>query len=90
MKLFEYLAAGKPIVAMNLPSFREILDESTAYFAASNDPYDIAHAVQKATDDSENTTVAARAKSLAEKYSWSVRGAHILAFVEKRIAASSI
>ncbi len=90
MKLFEYLAAGKPIVAMNLPSFREILDESTAYFAASNDPYNIAHAVQKATDDSENTTVAARAKSLAEKYSWSVRGAHILAFVEKRIAASSI
>ncbi|MHB1769840.1 MAG: glycosyltransferase family 4 protein [Minisyncoccota bacterium] len=90
MKLFEYLAAEKPIVAMNIPAFREILDESTAYFAASSDPHDIAYTIQKAANDPENTIMVTRAKSLSEKYSWSVRGAHILAFIEERIAASRI
>ena len=37
LKLFEYLAAGRAIVASDLPSLREILTEATCFFVVADD-----------------------------------------------------
>ena len=83
LKLFEYLASGRPIVASDLPSFREVLDDSTAYFAAPDNPAALARAIEEACAD---TTRASRAHALAERYRWSTRGASIYSFIQTRLA----
>lgn len=40
MKMFDYMAAKKPIISSDLPILREVLDETTAYFAKYDDPQD--------------------------------------------------
>lgn len=49
MKFFEYLAAGKPIVAADLPALREYRD---AYYAA-NTPEEFAEAIRQAINDKD-------------------------------------
>ncbi|MEK7516099.1 MAG: glycosyltransferase [Patescibacteria group bacterium] len=48
IKAFEYLAAVKPIVASDVPSSREVLDESVAHFFTPDDPESLARAIEKA------------------------------------------
>lgn len=38
LKIFEYLAAGRPIVATDIPTHRALLDETTALFVAPRAP----------------------------------------------------
>ncbi len=42
MKLFEYMASSVPIISSDLPSMREVLDESLATFFKPNDAADLA------------------------------------------------
>lgn len=48
IKIFEYLGAQKPIVASEVPSSREILDESTAMFFKPDDAEDCVRAINEA------------------------------------------
>jgi glycosyltransferase involved in cell wall biosynthesis len=79
MKLFEYMASGRPIIASDLPSVREILDESMAYFVAPDDPAALAEKVAKvllSTDDARAR--AERAQKEVRRYTWPVRAEKIL------------
>jgi glycosyltransferase involved in cell wall biosynthesis len=42
LKLFEYMASKRPIIASKLPSLQEILDEKLCYFFEPGDPKDLA------------------------------------------------
>jgi len=82
MKLFEYMASGTPIVASDLPSLREVIDESTAYFAAPDQPSDLARAVRTALENQDEAR--ARAKNALDRvksYAWGSRARTILSFV---------
>lgn len=71
MKLFEYLAAKKPIVASDLPSIREILSESSAYFFAPGDPQSLAQTIVHVQSNVEEAKVRAlNAYQDAKKYTW--------------------
>lgn len=76
LKLFEYMAAGRPIVASGLPSLREILDERTAFFANADDPDSLAAAIIQALGD-EGPTKAKNARSEVERYTWTSRAERI-------------
>jgi glycosyltransferase involved in cell wall biosynthesis len=89
LKLFEYLAAGRPIVASDLPAFREVLrDGETALLVQPGDSEALAVALQRlATDSALANRLAAAARTLAPSYSWDARAARIEAALQAAVAS---
>ena len=82
LKLFEYMAARRPIVVTDLPSFREILSEQTATFVPAGDAQALAAGIVRAATDLASAIRAEDAYSHVQKYSWDERAKRILAFVQ--------
>ena len=74
MKMFDYLAAGRPIIASEMPVFHEILTNETAIFCEPGNGQDWAKAIQDLQDHPEKRAqMGASAKASAEKYTWKNR-----------------
>jgi glycosyltransferase involved in cell wall biosynthesis len=75
LKLFEYMAAGRAILASDLPAIREVLTHDVnAWLVPAGDPQAFAEGIRRLTDSRELRARLARAarESVAE-YSWSRR-----------------
>jgi glycosyltransferase involved in cell wall biosynthesis len=73
LKLFEYMAAQRPIAASDLPSIREILDEECAYFFDPDDPEALAACLRTIRESTAADERARSARKRVERYSWSAR-----------------
>jgi len=82
MKLFEYMASGTPIISSDLPSLREVLNESNAFFFVADDPENLAERIISVIEHYSNAQEKS-SKALVEvyRYSWKKRAADILAFL---------
>lgn len=79
MKLFEYLASGRPILASQLPVLREILNDENATLLPGKDADAWAAALQSlAADPGARERLGAAARHSAQGYSWQARAAAIL------------
>jgi glycosyltransferase involved in cell wall biosynthesis len=79
MKLFEYLASGRPILASQLPVLREVLNDQNAILLPGDDVGAWAAALQSlATDAGARERLGAAARHSAQGYSWQARAAAIL------------
>ena len=79
MKLFEYMASRRPILASDVPSIREILSDETGYFAKPDDPRSFADALKRIFADSNKAERrASAARAYAENNTWAKRAEHIL------------
>ena len=89
LKLFEYLAAGRAIVASDLPAIREVLrDGENAILVEPGSPQALADAIGRLASDPPLATRLARAAfDSADRYSWGQRAAQLEAVLER--AASS-
>ncbi len=90
LKLFEYMAAGRPIVSSDLPSIREILrDGVNALLVAPGDPVALASAIDRLLTDPELAARLARAAlDDVPKYSWERRAELLDALFAETIAAA--
>ncbi|MBM4436846.1 MAG: glycosyltransferase family 4 protein [Actinobacteria bacterium] len=83
LKLFEYMAAGRAIVASDLPSLREVLiDGQNCVLVTPDDPAALAAGIRRVLADrplAERLGRAARAD--VEPYTWSERAGSIAAFL---------
>lgn len=79
LKLFAYMASGVPIVASDVPSVREILDEESAYFFVPDDAKSLAEAVRRALSEGAHLK-ASRAREKVKHYTWQKRAETILTF----------
>ncbi|MDO8408324.1 MAG: glycosyltransferase [bacterium] len=84
MKLFEYMAARRPIVAADLPAFRDVLSEESAVLVAPGDPQALARGIIHAVRDAGRDTRVERAWRAVQAYSWQRRAERIMAFVRDR------
>lgn len=71
--MFEYMAAGLPIIASNFPLWRSIIEEAgCGLLVEPGQPQQIAAAARKLTDDPDlrQRMGWAGIQSVKEKYSW--------------------
>ncbi len=75
LKLFEAMASGRPIVASDLTSIREVLThEDNALLVPAGDPQALASAIERLLGDGVlSARLAARAFEDAKAYSWEAR-----------------
>lgn len=84
MKMFDYLAAGRPVIASNIPVFHEILTEDTTIFCEPDKAPDWAEAINKLSDNPETRAqMGMRAGESAEKYTWKSRARITLEKLER-------
>jgi glycosyltransferase involved in cell wall biosynthesis len=83
LKLFEYMAAERPIIASDLPALREIIaNEETALLVPPDDASALAAAVERLrADPALARRLAANARSAVGAHTWERRAARILDFV---------
>ncbi len=82
MKLFEYMASGRPIVASRIPSIEEVVSEREVFFAHPDDPISFARVIEETLSNSDKARKRAMsAHALASQYSWKSRAERILSFL---------
>jgi glycosyltransferase involved in cell wall biosynthesis len=84
IKLFEALAAGRPIVATDLPSSREVLEDTReALLVPPGDASALAGAIARLLEDRELAARLARsAFEAAPRYSWDARALKLRSLLE--------
>lgn len=79
LKLFEYMASRRPIVAADLPSIREVLNENNCVFAKPDDPEDFKDRIYEVLNNPEHgKNIAEQAFQDVQQYSWENRAKQIL------------
>jgi len=83
MKLFEYMASGRPIIASNLPSLREILTEKDSLFFEPDNATDLAAKIIFSLKNYEAMEkLAASAAQRAREFTWPERAQKIINFIK--------
>lgn len=78
VKLFEYMASKTPIVASNIPSIKNIVDESMVWFFEPDNPEDLAKVIKTVNPEDQKTQ-----KSFIEvqSHTWGKRVGDIKKFI---------
>ncbi len=83
LKLFEYMASGVPIVVSDLPSIREIVDDSMVKFMDPHDSGSLASLVMAILDNQEEASnLSERASAAVRDYAWPKRAGAIMEFIK--------
>jgi glycosyltransferase involved in cell wall biosynthesis len=71
MKMFDYMAAGRPIITSTLPVIREVLDEEKAVFCPPEDVAAWSKAITQLMKDSEKRELLGQhAREEVTQYTW--------------------
>lgn len=83
LKLFEYMASGRPIIASDLPALREILNEKNALFFKPENAADLAQAVKMLKSSNMlGYHLSQQALADVKEYTWDKRVGKILEFIK--------
>lgn len=86
LKLFEYMASKKPIVASDLSSTREILNESMCVFCEPDDVNSLEISIKKIlSDENLAKNISENAYKNSFKYSWKNRAEKISLIIKNNI-----
>ena len=84
LKLFEYMASGVPIIASNLPSIKEILNEENSFLFEANNVNDLSEKINFVLENKDEAEKKAKqALEDVKKYTWKKRAENIINFIKK-------
>jgi len=82
LKLFEYMASGRPIIASNLPSIREVLNGDNALLVEPNSASNLVQGIEKLIrEQTLSSKISNQARLDAKQYSWKMRAENIIEFI---------
>jgi len=85
LKLFEYMASKRPIVASDLPSIREILNEENAVLVEPGNPKALAEGIKRVLNDKKFAyKLSENAYKDVQQYDWVKRAEKIIEFMKSR------
>ena len=83
LKLFEYMASGRPIIASDLPSLREVLNDKNALFFKPENAADLARAINMLRSSPMlGYHLSRQALADVREYTWDNRAKKILDFIK--------
>lgn len=86
MKLFEYLAAGRPIIASATPAVKEVVSESEALLYEPDNANDLASKTRQAVAGGvQAATLVSRAEHLAQRLTWNERAKRAIRFIKSTL-----
>ena len=90
LKIFDYMAAGRAIVAPDQPNIREVLrDGETAVLFSPDEPGAMWRAISRLADDAalrQRIGLAARQEIAQRNYTWRGNAARVVAWAENNLA----
>ena len=91
LKLFEALASGRPVLASDLSSLREVLrHDQNAWLVAPDDAEALAAGLRALLADRVRAArLAATARAEAQRYDWSERGRSVAQFLRERLVTGA-
>jgi len=82
MKMFEYMASGTPIVATNIQSTTEILNNDNSLLVEPDSPIKLAEVIQQAVRDTDLAKkISKKAYLDVQKHTWNKRAQRIYQFI---------
>jgi len=79
LKMFEYMASNRPIIASDLPSIREVLDENTAVLIEPDSPRKLAAGIKDIIEDPDKSSLLVdNARKIVQGYSWVERARSLI------------
>jgi glycosyltransferase involved in cell wall biosynthesis len=91
LKLFEYMAAGRAVVAADYPVLREILgcDNCAGVFVEPDNPQKLADTINNLMNNEERMqSLGTAARNRVEMFTWQERAKNVLAFIERLTGVS--
>lgn len=86
MKLFGYMASGRPVIASDLPSVREVVTDRAVLFIPPDDPEALSAAIKKILSDGLlQERLATEALREVQNHTWKKRARRISSFIESRL-----
>jgi glycosyltransferase involved in cell wall biosynthesis len=86
LKMFEYMTSMRPIIASDLPSVMEVLNENNSILVKPDNPKDLADGIMKIIKNPElGQKIAEEAYKNAQNYTWEKRVGNILLFILNKI-----
>jgi len=83
LKMFEYMAGKKPIIASDLPSIREILDDTNAVLVEPGNSAAFIEAIKSLLHNKElSAKISNKAFDDVQKYTWAQRAERIITFLK--------
>jgi glycosyltransferase involved in cell wall biosynthesis len=83
VKMFEYMASGRPIIASDLPTIREVLNEERAVIVPPGAPHEIAQALNALKENpARGDALAAAARREVDRYTWDARAKRVIEYLQ--------
>jgi len=82
LKIWEYMASGRPIVYSNLEIIKEVLDKRAVSFEPSNEK-SLADSINKIYNNQEFVTNSLLNRKEVELYTWQAKASNIINFIQE-------